>query len=105
MRLNRSSSVGATANERTIAAELEAVLNQRQSVHRYRVLNLGMGGWIAYQQFVGLTIFGLPLDPSWIVTMDGHNDATVTCAHGSGAGNPLEWPKQLYLLGGGRGLT
>lgn len=97
--------VGATANERTIAAELEAVLNERQSVHRYRVLNLGMGGWIAYQQFVGLTIFGVPLDPDWIVTMDGHNDATVTCAHGSGAGNPLEWPKQLYLLGGGRGLA
>lgn len=97
--------VGATANDRTIAAELESVLNRRQSVHRYRVLNLGMGGWIAYQQFVGLTIFGLPLEPDWIVNMDGHNDATVTCAHGSGAGNPLEWPKLLYLLGGGRALA
>lgn len=97
--------VGATANERTIAAELEAVLNERQSIHRYRVLNLGMGGWIAYQQLVGLTIFGTPLDPDWIVAMDGHNDATVTCAHGSGAGNPLDWPKLLYLVGGGRGLA
>ena len=96
--------VGATANDRTIAEQLEAVLNQRQSIRRYRVLNLGMGGWIAYQQLVGLTIFGRPLEPDWIVTMDGHNDATVTCAHGSGAGNPLEWPKQLYLLGGGGGL-
>jgi hypothetical protein len=94
--------VGATANDRTIAGQLEKVLNERQSSHKYRVLNLANAGWIAYQQFVGMALFGLPLDPDWIVTMDGHNDATVTCAHGSGPGNPIEWPKLLYLLGGGK---
>src|SRR5262249_38064107 len=57
--------------------------------------------WIAYQQFVGLSLFGLPLNPDWVVVMDGHNDATMPCATGSGAGNPLQWPKMLYLLNNG----
>jgi hypothetical protein len=97
--------VGATSNETTAAGQLEKLLNERQTRYRYRVLNLANAGWVAYQQFIGLALFGLPLDPDWAITMDGHNDATVTCAHGSGAGNPIEWPKLLYLLGGGKELT
>ena len=80
--------VGATSNERTIAGQLEAVLNERQSRQKYRVLNLGMGSWIAYQQLVGLTLFGLPLAPDWIVTMDAHNDATFLLAR--------KWPRQPH---------
>ena len=95
--------VGATANGKTIAGELQRTLNERQSRHRYRVVNLGMGSWIAYQEFVGLSLFGLPLRPDWVVAMDGHNDGTVVCSQGSGPGNPMEWPKILYLTGGGRG--
>lgn len=64
-----------------------------------------MGSWIAYQQLVGLTLFGLPLTPDWIVSMDGHNDASVACAHGSGPGNPMEWPKLLHLTSGGDGFA
>lgn len=97
--------VGATSNEATISGQLERALNERQTRYKYRVLNLANAGWIAYQQFVGLALFGLPLDPDWAITMDGHNDATVTCSHGSGAGNPLEWPKLLYLLGSGKIAT
>lgn len=97
--------VGATANDKTIAGQLEAILNQKQSKYRYRVVNLGMGSWIAYQQFLGLSLFGLPLKPDWVVVMDGHNDAAVACPHGSGPGNPLGWPKMLYLTGGGEGAT
>ena len=97
--------VGATANDRTIAGELQRTLNERQSRHKYRVVNLGMGSWIAYQEFVGLSLFGLPLRPDWIVAMDGHNDGAVVCSQGSGPGNPMEWPKILYLTGGGRGAT
>ena len=97
--------VGATANDKTTAGQLEAVLNARQSKYRYRVVNLGMGSWIAYQQFLGLSLFGLPLKPDWVVVMDGHNDGAVACAHGSGPGNPMEWPKMLYLTGGGEGIT
>jgi hypothetical protein len=96
--------VGATSNENTIAGQLEVTLNARQSTYKYRVLNLGMGSWIAYQQFLGLSLFGLTLKPDWIVTMDGHNDASMTCAHGAGVGNPQNWPMLLYLTGGGTGV-
>lgn len=95
--------VGATSNDNTIAQQLMRHLNERSGEVRYRVLNIGMGSWIAYQQFIGLSLFGLPFDPDWIVIMDGHNDAAVPCAHGSGAGNPLAWPKFLYLTQGGTG--
>lgn len=97
--------VGATANDKTTAGQLEAVLNARQSTYKYRVVNLGMGSWIAYQQFIGLSLFGLSLKPDWIVVMDGHNDAAVSCPHGSGASNPMGWPQMLYLTGGGEGTA
>jgi hypothetical protein len=94
--------VGATTNENTIAGQLQRVLNEKQSRQRYRVVNLGMGSWLAYQEFVGLSIFGLPLRPDWIVAMDGANDGSMVCSQGTGPGNPLEWPKILYLTGGGQ---
>ena len=97
--------LGATANEKTIAGQLEVALNRGQSKHKYRVLNLAVGSWISYQQFIGLSLFGLPLKPDWIVVMDGHNDAGVSCPAGSGVWNPVGWPQLIYLAGGGEGLT
>jgi hypothetical protein len=97
--------LGATANDKTIAGQLEATLNASQSKYRYRVVNLGMGGWIAYQQFVGLSLFGSPLKPDWIVVMDGHNDALAGCAHGNGIANPYGWATLLEQTGGGDGST
>jgi lysophospholipase L1-like esterase len=94
--------VGATSNENTIAAQLQRALNDNQTRQRYRVVNMGMGSWIAYQEFVGLSIFGAPLKPDWIVTMDGANDGSTVCSQGGGPGNPLEWPMVLYLAGGGQ---
>src|SRR5262249_9638817 len=93
--------VGATANDRTIAARLEQHLNERSKGRHYRVINMGMGSWIAYQQFIGLSLFGLPLNPDWIIVMDGHNDAQSGCALSSGGGNRLWWPRFLYVLNGG----
>jgi len=95
--------VGASKNQNTISAQLERHLNEKSKGTRYRVLNMGMGSWIAYQQFVGLSLFGLPFDPDWIVVMDGHNDGSAPCIHGNGAGNPYWWPKMLYLTYGGTG--
>jgi hypothetical protein len=96
--------VGATSNENTISARMMRHLNEKSGGTRYRVLNMGMGSWIAYQQFISLSRFGLPFDPDWIVVMDGHNDGVVPCVHGSGAGNPMEWPAMLYLTYGGTGV-
>ncbi len=90
--------VGATANSKTVPSQVEHYLNAHSEGVRYKVLNLAMGSWIAYQQFIGLSLFGLPLDPDWIVVMDGRNDGVVPCGHGSGAGNPLSWPTMLFLL-------
>ena len=96
--------VGATSHENTISARLMHHLNDKSNGVRYRVLNMGMGSWIAYQQFLSLSLFGLPFDPDWIVVMDGHNDGVVPCVHGSGAGNPMGWPTMLYLTYGGTGI-
>lgn len=97
--------VGATANSKTTAGQLEAILNEKQSTYRYRVVNLGNAGWIAYQQFIALSLFGMPLKPDWIVVMDGHNDANIACPHGGGAGNPLSWPVMLHLFAHSRDLS
>ena len=93
--------VGATGNDKTIAARMQDYLNKNGGGTKWRVINMGMGSWIAYQQFLGLSLFGLPFNPDWIVSMDGHNDAAVPCAHGSGVANPLGWPHVLYMEQGG----
>jgi len=98
-----ASGVGASANNKTISAQMQRYLNERSHGMRYRVINMGMVDWIAYQQFIGLSLFGLSLDPDWIVSMDGVNDATAPCVNGSGAGNPTSWPLMLYMLQGGTG--
>src|SRR5262249_47994521 len=84
--------VGATANDKTIAAQMMRHLNEQSAGPRYRVVNIGMGSWIAYQQFIGLSLFGLPLNPDYVVVLDAHNDAATPCVQGSGVGAPMEWP-------------
>ncbi len=77
---------GATANDKTIAARLEAILNESQQRYRYVVVSLSSGGWIAMQSMLALTIYGPNFDPDWIVTMDGNNDIVAACTEGLGAG-------------------
>src|SRR5580704_4637505 len=81
--------VGATATDRTVAGRMEYYLNNLQSGQRYTVINLAMGSWIAFQQFIGLQLWGAQFDPDWIVSMDGFNDAGTGCAFSQGPGNPL----------------
>jgi hypothetical protein len=81
--------VGSTSQKTTIAGRMEHYLNEMQSEFKYTVVNMGMGSWIAYQQFLGLELFGSAFDPDWVVVMDGHNDAGVGCATGQGVRNPL----------------
>jgi len=81
--------VGATANDTTIAARMQFHLNSLQTDHKYTVINLSMGSWIAYQQFIALELWGEVFKPDWIVMMDGHNDAGVGCGYSQGLGNPM----------------
>jgi len=76
--------VGATSNEMTIAGQLERVLNERQSKHRYRVFNFGMGGWVAYQEFLAVEMWGRYLQPDWIISMSGSNDGKLPYFHQRG---------------------
>jgi hypothetical protein len=47
-----------------------------------------MVGWLAFQQFIGLQLWGAGFDPDWVVVMDGFNDAAMGCGLSQGTGNP-----------------
>ena len=70
---------------------MQAILNELQSKYRYTVLNLAMGGWVAFQQYVALSLYGPNLQPDWLVSMDAVNDAAVACAHSQGAGYTMHY--------------
>lgn len=90
--------VGATSNESMLSGQLERALNERQNAVRYRVLNLGMGSWISFQQSVGLDMYGAMFDPDWIVVIDGINDAAAIVNSSAGIGNPMFWPAMQWKL-------
>jgi lysophospholipase L1-like esterase len=82
--------VGATATDRTVAARLEHYLNESQKTYKYSVVNLAMGSWIGFQEFIGLQLWGREFGhPDWVIVMDGFNDAGVGCGFSQGPGNPL----------------
>jgi hypothetical protein len=81
--------VGATAIATTVAGRTQYYLNSMQDKIRYTVINLGMAGYIAYQQYLALELWGESFDPDWVVMMDGYNDATVECQYSQGVGNPM----------------
>lgn len=84
--------VGSSSTETTVAGRLEHYLNTLQKELKYTVVNLGMGSWIAYQEFIGLELWGAAFRPDWVIVMDGHNDAGVGCANSQGVMNPLFFP-------------
>jgi hypothetical protein len=92
--------VGATATDRTVAGRMEYYLNTLQSDQRYTVINLAMGGWIAFQQFIGLQFWGAQFDPDWVVSMDGFNDAYTGCSFSQGPGNPLYFATMRSYIDG-----
>ena len=99
--------VGSTGFATTIAGALQTELGRARSNIKYTVINLGMGSWIAYQQFIGLEMWGSQFDPDWVVIMDGHNDAGVGCAYSQGPSNPLYFPviKNLVDAYAATGMT
>jgi hypothetical protein len=91
--------VGATSGATTIAGQLELKLNSAQTSTKYKVFNLGMGGWQSFQQFIALAMYGGNLHPDWVITMDGYNDGAVACAHQQGAGKPLYYAMMEAYMG------
>jgi hypothetical protein len=92
--------VGATSTSATIAARMQYYLNSLQDKTKYTVINMGMGSYIAFQQYIALELWGDSFDPDWIVAMDGFNDAGVGCAYSQGVGNPMYYAiAQAYVTG------
>lgn len=74
--LGGSSAAGATAsgNDKTIAAQLEKLMNRRGGA-RYQVLNFGVGGNYSYGELQKLITEVAYLDPDVVIMFDGFNDA------------------------------
>jgi hypothetical protein len=92
--------VGATATDRTVAGRMQYYLNTLQGGEHYTVINLAMGSWIAFQQFIGLQLWGSQFDPDWVVSMDGFNDAGVGCNYSQGPGNPMYFATMRSYIDG-----
>jgi hypothetical protein len=92
--------VGATATDRTVAGRMQYYLNTRQSGDHYTVINLAMGSWMAFQQFIGLQLWGSQFDPDWVVSMDGFNDAGVGCNYSQGPVNPMYFATMRSYIDG-----
>jgi hypothetical protein len=76
--LGGSSAAGATAtgNNKTIAAVLEQLLNQKSDAKQtFQVLNFGMGGNYSYGEVTKLMAEIAYLQPDVIIMLDGFNDA------------------------------
>ncbi|HJQ84892.1 MAG TPA: SGNH/GDSL hydrolase family protein [Candidatus Binatia bacterium] len=73
---------GASENAKTFPYLLEDLLNRSDVRHRWRVYNFATGGWIAYQEYLALDLYGSPLEPDWVVLFDGRNDVVVPTLHG-----------------------
>ncbi|MDR3640145.1 MAG: SGNH/GDSL hydrolase family protein [Humidesulfovibrio sp.] len=66
---------GNTSNGTTVAGWLERILNARPNrKYKYTVFNMGNGGWVSYQEFLALDLYGRNLQPDIIIAMDGRND-------------------------------
>lgn len=65
---------GNTSNDTTGAGWLQRKLNEGQSKYRYKVFNMGNGDWVSYQQLIALNLYGLNLNPDWVIFMDARND-------------------------------
>jgi len=92
--------VGATATDRTVAGRMQYYLNSLQNDERYTVVNLAMGSWLAFQEFIGLQLWGAQFDPDWVVAMDGFNDAGTGCGYSQGPGNPLYFATMRSYIDG-----
>lgn len=67
---------GSSTNDHVIDAVLQRQLNEKSKT-KYVVYNFGNGGWVSFQEILGVLLFGFYLDPEWIIIMNGRNDVAV----------------------------
>ncbi len=70
--------MGASSQDAMISNVLQRKLDERTGVGRYTVINQAMGGWVSFQQLVGLSRWGRDFPLSWLLCLDGYNDAATT---------------------------
>jgi hypothetical protein len=90
--------VGSGSPETTIAGRMEHYLNSSQQETKYTVINLGMGNYIAYQEFIALELWGGEFRPDWVVVMDGQADGAVACVQSQGVMNPAFFPAMSAFI-------
>ena len=66
--------VGSSANEKTIAAQLEKQLNANEEMFKYRIINAGIGGYNSIQEMLFLSTELIKYDPDMVIVFDGTND-------------------------------
>ncbi|HUP58236.1 MAG TPA: acyltransferase [Bdellovibrionota bacterium] len=88
---------GASSNETSMAYVLERLLRQEDPEHAWTVVNLANRGWIAYQEYIALDLYGTEMNPDWIVAYDGRNDMYVPLEHGEGVPNHYFFTGQKRL--------
>lgn len=89
--------LGASSVEATFASLLEGLLASADALHKWKVVNLSMGSWIAYQEFIALDLYGSPLSPDFIVAFDGRNDILVPTIAGERVPNHYYFTGQRRL--------
>jgi hypothetical protein len=90
--------LGASATDKTIAGRIQYYLNKSQNEIKYTVINMAMGSYIAYQQFLAMSLWGESFRPDWVVSMDGFNDAGAGCGFSQGVGNPMYFAAQQAYI-------
>jgi len=79
--LGGSSAFGAfsTSDERSISGQLEKMLNNYYKTgRRFKVINLGMGFYNSFQEFIAYCLYGAKFHPEIVITFDGFNDAAIS---------------------------
>lgn len=67
--------VGSSSIHQTIASHLQGILNEKDSSTLYTVMNAGVRGYIAYQEFARYLNDVKYLNPDIIISLNGRNDA------------------------------
>lgn len=70
--------VGASSQHAMISNVTQRELDKRAGQMKYKVVNQAMGGWVSFQELVGLSRWGRYLPIDWLLCLDGYNDAAIT---------------------------